>query len=121
VNVGHYYDDGKGVRRNRSAALYWYQRAYRKRDATAAHAIGVLYRNEGRAERALSWFEKAARLGDDGANLEIAKYFLEIDKQLAQAISYLKRVLSSNQVSEAEQEEAARLLRKATKKLARFI
>lgn len=24
INVGNYYDAGKGVRRNRSAALYWY-------------------------------------------------------------------------------------------------
>jgi TPR repeat protein len=42
INVGNYYDAGKGVRRNRSAAMYWYKRAYRRREASAAHNIGVM-------------------------------------------------------------------------------
>jgi len=33
LNLGNYYDDAKGIRRNRKAALYWYRRAYRRGDA----------------------------------------------------------------------------------------
>lgn len=72
LNVGNYYDDAKGVRRNRKAALYWYKRAYRRGYASAASNIGIVWRNEKDPKRALDWFKKAVRLGDDEANLEIA-------------------------------------------------
>lgn len=45
LNVGNYYDDGTGVRRNREAALDWYRRAYRRGYASAASNIGVLWPN----------------------------------------------------------------------------
>jgi TPR repeat protein len=74
VNVGNYYDDAKGVQRNRSAALYWYKRAYRRGDSGAANNIGVLWRKEKQFKRALGWFVRAVKLGDDEANLEIGKH-----------------------------------------------
>src|SRR5689334_22243105 len=71
LNVGNYYEDGTGVRRNRAAALNWYRRAYRRGDASAANNIGVLWRNEKQLKRALAWFTRAVKLGDDEANLAI--------------------------------------------------
>src|SRR5258708_2232825 len=76
VNVGNFYDAGTGVRRNRLAALYWYKRAYRRGVSCAASNIGVMWRNDKNPKRALEWFQKAARLGDEEPNLEIAKYYL---------------------------------------------
>ena len=116
INVGNYYDDGKGVRRNRSAALYWYNRAYR-RDCSAAHNIGVLWRNEGKLRRALSWFFRAVKLGDDESNLDVGKYFLHNEKNPRKAIPYFERVTPEKWVSEAAAEEAAQLLRDAQRLL----
>jgi TPR repeat protein len=115
LNVGNYYDDGTGVRRNRKAALYWYKRAYLHGDASAASNIGVMWRNEKKSKRALEWFKKSVRLGNDEANLEIAKYYLQNENNPAQAIRHLKRVCKSNCVTEAGAEEAAELLKKAVK------
>jgi uncharacterized protein len=117
VNVGNYYDEGKGVRRNRAAALYWYKRAYRRGDSGAASNIGVLWRNEGKFDRALGWFFRAAKLGDDEANLEIGKHYLLNEKNPRRAIPYFERVTKSDWVTEAGAEEAAQLLKRAKKML----
>ena len=117
LNVGNYYDDGKGIRRNRAAGLYWYKRAYRRGAAVAANNIGILWRNERKSKRALSWFRRAVKMGDDEANLEIAKYYLENENSPRMAIPHLERVCRSNRVTEAGAEEAERLLNQARKKL----
>jgi len=80
VNVGYFYDKGIGTRRNRSKALYWYKRAYRRGDSGAANNIGTIWRDEKKMKLALSWFHKAVNLGDDGSNLEIAKYYLRSEQ-----------------------------------------
>ncbi len=113
VYVGNFYDDGTGVRRNRTAALYWYKRAYRRGDACAASNIGVMWRNENNLKRAVQWFKKSVRLGNEEAHLEIAKYYLGDEPNLAKAIRHLKSVLQSNRVTEAGLEEATALLKQA--------
>lgn len=118
LNLGNYYDDAKGIRRNRKAALYWYRRAYRRGDALAANNIGIMLRNEGKPERALSWFKRAVKKGEDEANLEIAKYYMEKEDDRL-ALHYLKRVVESNCVTEAGAEEAAVLIRQVKKTLKR--
>ena len=111
VNLGNFYDAGTGVRRNRSAALYWYKRAYRRGVSCAASNIAVMWRNDKKYKQALEWFRKAVRLGDDEANLEIAKYYLRNELNPNKAIHHLKKVCQSNCVTEAGKEEATRLLR----------
>lgn len=118
LNVGNYYDDGKGIRRNRAAALYWYKRAFSRGDACAAHNIGILWRNEKKLGRALAWFKKAVRLGDDESNLEIAKYYLRDERKPAKAVRHLVKVLESKWVTVAGVEEAARLYKRAKKQMA---
>jgi TPR repeat protein len=115
VNVGNFYDEGKGVKRNRSAAMYWYKRAYRRGDRCAAHNIAVMWRNEKKYKRALDWFRKAVQLGDDEANLQIAKYYLEVQGNRKRAIPYLEKACKSSWVTEAGLEEAHRLLRRPKK------
>jgi TPR repeat protein len=101
INLGNLYDEGSGVRRNRSAAMYWYKRAYRRGECCAAHNIGIMWRNEKRYEKALNWFKKAVRLGDDEANLEIAKHYLLVEQKPTKAIPHLKKVLKSTWLTEA--------------------
>src|SRR5258708_21357640 len=54
VNVGYFYDKGIGVRPDRSKALYWYKRAYRRGDSGAANNIATIWRDEQKMKQALS-------------------------------------------------------------------
>ena len=115
LNLGNCYDAGAGVRRNRAAALYWYKRAYRRGYSSAAHNIGILWRNEKNLRRALQWFRKAVRLGDDESRIEIAKHYLRNKRNPGKAIPHLEKVRQSNWVTEAGVEEATKLLKQAKK------
>src|ERR1700722_9485782 len=117
INVGNYYADGTGVRRNRETALYWYKRAYRRGESNAALNIGILWRDEGKLRRALYWFLRAVALGNDESNLDIGKHFLHNEKNPRRAIPYFARVTRSGRVSEAGAEETAELLRNAKRRL----
>jgi uncharacterized protein len=119
VNVGYFYDKGIGIRPNRMKALYWYKRAYRRGDAGAANNIGTIWRDQNNMKLALTWFEKAVKLGEDGSNLEIAKYYLRVQHDPEKAIGYLNKVCRSDRVAAVELEEANRLLNQARKMLKR--
>ncbi len=117
LNLGNFYSDGIGLRPNPAAALEWYTRAYRQKYGPAASNIGVLFRNEGKLREALSWFERAAKLGDGDANLEIAKIYLGRNER-SRAAYYLKRTLGARtgDTTEASREEASFLLRELGKR-----
>jgi len=117
-NLGYFYDVGVGVKRNRDAALYWYRRAFRHGYRTAASNIGTIYRDEERSKQALSWFQRAIRLGDADANLEVAKILLRTKGESARAITYLKRATEakSRDVTAGSKREAHRLLKKLARR-----
>ena len=117
LNVGNYYDHAQGVRRNRELALYWYKRACRRGYSAAAHNIGVMLRKENQVKCALKWFVRAVELGDTESNLEIGKHYLIAERNPRRAIRYLRRVKSSDWVTEAGCEEAQKLLKQATRML----
>ena len=120
LNVGNCYDDAKGVRRNREAALYWYKRAYRRGDAAAACNLGILWRNEGKHARPLAWLKRAVKMGDDEANLEIANHYLKNEYLPRRAITYLRKAVASSRVSEAGAEEAVAQIRQIQKRRDNF-
>jgi uncharacterized protein len=119
VNLGNFYCDGIGVKRNRKRALYWYRRALRKGESCAASNIAVLYRDEQKIELALSWFERAVALGEPEANLEIAKIHLKRGHK-TKAVQCLKRVRKAKpgvDVTVDGWEEAKRMLKRLTQLL----
>ena len=67
--VAQFYDYGCGVKFNENGALYWYRRAYRHGDSTAANNIGCILRDQNKLSLALQWFHRAVKLGDGAANL----------------------------------------------------
>lgn len=111
VNLGNLYAHGTGVTRNRTLALYWYRRAWRRGADTAASNIGNLYRNESQFVRALDWFERAVKMGDVDANLDIAKICVRGNDR-AKAVRYVREVCKAkvNKICEASREEAQSLL-----------
>jgi len=114
LNVGYFYDQGIGTRRNQATAMYWYKRAWRHRHPAAANNLGTIWRDRGQVLHALTWFHKAAKLGYEGANLEIAKHYI-LNQDPRKAIACLNRVIRSSRVSEADVEEAKSLLARIKK------
>ena len=67
LNLGNMYDDGEGTAPNPVQAVYWYKRAIHHGMAQAATALGISYKNQGKAHLALFWFRRASQMGDSGA------------------------------------------------------
>ena len=109
--VGQFYDRGDGIKANENAALYWYRRAYRNGDYSAANNIGCIWRDRNKLGRALLWFHRAVRLGDADANLNIAKVYLRNKRDLGKATHYLNKTSKSRLATEGSREEARHLLR----------
>lgn len=114
LRVGYCFDVGLGTRRNSSAAMSWYERAYRSGDANAANNIGTIWRDRRKPQRAQFWFRRSVQMGNDGSNLELAKYELA-KRNWRKAIRLLEMVRDSQSVSEGEIEQAESLLRKCAK------
>jgi uncharacterized protein len=113
-NLGYFYDVGIGVKKNRTSAMKWYGKAYKKGNAGAANNIGTVYRAEGKSKRAIYWFTRAVEMGEIDSNLEIARVFLEDLNIPIAAIPYLRRVLDAKpaiEVTESSREEASLLLK----------
>jgi TPR repeat protein len=114
LDLGYFYDEGVGVKKDKEKAMAWYKRAYRLGDSAAASNIAILYRENGRHRLERQWFERAAVLGDGDAELELAKLFLEgkgARRSKEKAVASLTRAAKSNSITEAGREEAASLLR----------
>ncbi len=114
--LGYFYKNGIGVKPNRDLALYWTRRAYRQGSNAAAHNIGLIFRDERNLRRAIIWFERAARLNDADAYLEIAKIYLE-KQDRTKAIHYLKQTLAGDPMFmlKSSRDEAKRLLKQVEK------
>jgi len=114
--VGQFYDYGEGVKSSEDAAIYWYRRAYRyDHDPCAATNIGCIWRDRGNINRALFWLRRAVESGDGDANLDIAKIYIRHKPNLKKAISYLKKTIEADWVTEESKEEARSLLSQLTR------
>jgi TPR repeat protein len=122
--VAQFYDNGWGVKTNFDAALHWYTRAYnenaswyraphrRHGDSTSANNIGCILRDRGKRKKAISWFQRAVKLGDGDANLAIAQIYLRDKPDLKKASHYLQKTISAPYVTDGSIEEAKALLKK---------
>jgi hypothetical protein len=114
LNLGNFYANGIGTRRNRAKAMRWYRRAYRDGSGAAASNIATIYRNEGRPRMEAAWYRRAALIDDGDAAVELAKHFLfgsGVRKNRGHAAAYLKRALSTKFITFEGRIEARSLLR----------
>ncbi len=121
LNLGYTYDVGIGVRPNRTAAMFWYRKAYlaERGNGSAANNIGTIFRDEHNYPEAVRWFRRAVLYGDVDANLELAKIYLRNPRQQEKAIAYLKAILKATPpigVGEDTQREARKLLKRIENK-----
>jgi TPR repeat protein len=126
--LASFYDQGTGVKPNRSEALHWYMRAYRQSyswyrrgDSTSANNIGCLWRDKRKPRTAIMWFKRAVRLGDGDANLNIALIYLRNKRDRQKAIRYLQRTIVAKYVTDGSIEEAEKLLSEIRKTKPRAI
>jgi TPR repeat protein len=117
INLGNFYADGRGIKPNRKAAIEWYTKAYRRGERSAASNLGAMFRDESKFKDALSWYERAVKLGDGDAILEIAKIHLREPQGRLHAMSRLEEIkdLPREDVTRATQKEANLLLREMKK------
>jgi tetratricopeptide (TPR) repeat protein len=88
INLGNYYSDGTGVRRDHAKAAHWYRKAYTQ---GRSHNLAIDYRNAGNLRAAMAWFRKAIARGDGSSAVELAKLlFARGDR--AEAVRLLHRV-----------------------------
>lgn len=120
--IANFYDEGIGVKPNHAEALRWYMRAYREQPAwnrranqlgasSVANNIGCILRDRGQTKLAIRWLQRAARLGDGDANLNIAKIYLRDPPRLRHAFCYLEKTCKADYVTDGSIEEARSLLR----------
>ena len=70
-NLGIMYENGLGVIKNETQAVYWYQKAANQGYANAQHNLGIMYANgEGVIQddkQAVYWFQRAVNQGYAGS------------------------------------------------------
>jgi len=70
----------------------------------------VTYRRHGHIRKARHGFERSLACGDATAAIELAKLLSVSDSEELAARDYLRRALASDNLTEADREEAQRLL-----------
>jgi TPR repeat protein len=113
IDLGFFYGQGLGVRKNIQKEMFWYKKAARKGDAAACTNIGIVYRHKKNFDRARFWLLKGFKRGDGDAALDLAKLYLASTKRsrIKQASKYLRLALKSKHITELSIEEATALLK----------
>jgi TPR repeat protein len=112
VAVGYGYAYGISRKANVDEALRWWKRAYRQGSWAAAFNLGMFFRDAKQWAKALKWFERAIRAGDDDGLIEIAKVHLRYGGDRAAGLRYLKvAVDSKDKLTEPARLETVRLLK----------
>jgi len=118
LSLGNFYSDGTGVRKDLEKAAYWYRKAYNNQSrgvrwSTAALNLAINFRNSGNLKAAMSWFERARKLQDGSACLELARIHAARKGGRRKAVILLREVieLDSNYSTEADKEAAEAMLK----------
>ena len=97
-NLGYLYERGDGVPASRSQAMAWYTKSALQDYAPAQHRLGDLYVASDR-EKAIYWYDRARRNGDEAARKKLADVSSEKFAQLR----------AERERDEAEEREKARV------------
>ena len=116
LRLAYMFDIGLGVEADKAFAMRCYQRAWRRGHSdVAANNIAILYREAGDRRAMFRWFVRAAERGDDGAQVDLAKCYLDgigVRKSVSEGVKRLAAAISGANICEAEREEAEALLAK---------
>lgn len=76
LNLGNYYADGAGVRRDLERAAHWYKNAYKNGNSWSAFNLAIDRRNVGDFRSAELRFKKAIAMRRGGAYVQLAKVYI---------------------------------------------
>ncbi len=111
--LGYLYDVGRGTRRSKAKAIYWYRKAYANGESASASNLATIYRDSGAARLEFEWYKRAADLGDGDALLEIGIRYLSgkgIRRSAAKAVACFAAAMESKNACEASRDTARQLL-----------
>ncbi len=115
-NVGYFYDEGIGTKKDFGRALSWYKKAWRTdRQSGTCINIAKLYESKKQMRLAIAWLRKAVAESDGDAALELAKLYLrrKASRHREKAEALLRSVAKGRSTEDARR-EALKLL-KATR------
>jgi TPR repeat protein len=115
LDLGYFFDEGIGIPIDKQQAMHWYKKAYRRGSSAAASNIAILYREKGRLNYTAQWFQRAARLNDGDAEVELAKLYMAgigVRKSITAAKTHLTKALATSYITQAGREEAEELMAK---------
>ncbi len=102
---------GRGTPFDLDASIAWDLKAIESGHSSALFNLGVTYRRHGHIRKSRHWFERSLAAGDGSAAIELAKLLSVSDSEEPAAREYLLRALASDDLTEADREEAQLLLR----------
>ncbi len=112
VAVGYYYAYGISNKANVDEALRWWRRAYRQGSWAAAFNLGMFFRDARQWSKAVRWFERAVKAGDEDGLIEIAKIHLRYAGDRGAGLRYLKlAVAAKGRLTAPARVEAERLVK----------
>jgi TPR repeat protein len=112
LNLGNYFSNGTGVRKDLKKANFWYRKSYNNqtrgiRSSSAAVNLGINFRNSGDLKTAVTWFERARTLQDGSACLELARIYAARKGGRRKAMVLLNEVLELNRDYSTEDDKEA--------------
>jgi TPR repeat protein len=120
LNLGVFYAEGTGVRRDLAKAAYWSRKAFRNPTvtpdsrSTAALNLAMDYRSAGNQQAARQWFEKAWAQKDGSAGVQLARMHAARRGGLPKAVALAREVLAldDEHATDFERAQAQTLLEK---------
>lgn len=122
LNLGYFYDCGLHVARDQGLARYWYHRAYRQGEASAASNIAMIHRDSHEYSRMIWWWRAAARMGDADALLELGRCYESgcgVPRNRDRAMGCYAQLLASSHVTGVSRQTAEGRLRHLQKHTSR--
>jgi TPR repeat protein len=112
LNLGIFYLDGTGVRKNRKEAARWYKSAYKNGNRSGALNLAIDLQKQGKTRSAVVWLKKAIEMNEGSAYLVLAKIYFSRRGGRNAATDLLQKALLLNRsdISDDEMEEAKSLL-----------
>jgi len=115
-NLGYFYDNGIGTKKDEDKALYWYKKAFRNGNIAAINNIATIYRDRGNNRRAFFWYKKAVDAGDKDALVEIGERYYKgegIKRDYKLAVECFRKAIKAtayHDICEDSQQKAMSLL-----------
>ncbi|NOQ77091.1 MAG: sel1 repeat family protein [Methylococcaceae bacterium] len=110
TRIASMYTCGEGVDCDYDKAIKWDLKAIELGEISSMVNIGISYRIKGEIKQSKYWFEKAIEAGDGSGAIQLAKLYMVSDKETKRVKEYLNYAIASENMCEADIEEAKQYL-----------